>query len=312
MTQTLQLRKVRDFGERIGDTMTFIKLNWARMLGLYAVFVIPFLLAGIVLGANSIVDFITKFSGSLNAFTSLMGIKLTLAMIMFFFASSSYTAVVFLYMDHVEKNNGTQPDIADIGRRLLKPLLYNMGYSILVVAIIIILAVFFTLGVVSVTSKPILFLIAVPLCLFGGLFAMVYVLMMFPVNVIEDGKFGSAIPGTFQLLRGRWWFTIAFVIILFIIYYFFSLAISTMVNLLFGLTSINMMDPEKISGMGKTYAYVFGLNTIIQQVFYLVIFVGCGIHFYSTQEEKLGAGLEQQIDKIGVKGHREEGKEETW
>ena len=130
------------------------------------------------------------------------------------------------------------------------------------------------------------------------------------------------VPGSAQLAVGKkrlgrigvrtWMVLIAFVIILFIIYYFFSLAISTMVNLLFGLTSINMMDPEKISGMGKTYAYVFGLNTIIQQVFYLVIFVGCGIHFYSTQEEKLGAGLEQQIDKIGVKGHREEGKEETW
>jgi hypothetical protein len=66
MTQTLQLRKVRDFGERIGDSMTFIKLNWARMLGLYAVFVIPFLLAGIILGANSIADFITKFSGSFS------------------------------------------------------------------------------------------------------------------------------------------------------------------------------------------------------------------------------------------------------
>ena len=312
MTQTLQLRKVRDFGERIGDSMTFIKLNWARMLGLYAVFVIPFLLAGIILGANSIADFITKFSGSLNAFTSAMGIKLALAMVMFFFASSSYAAVVYLYMDHVEKNNGAQPAIADIGKRLLKPMLYNMGYSILVFAIIMMVVVFFALGVVGGKSNPLLLLIAVPLCMFGGLFTMVYLLMIFPVNAIGNGKFGSAISGTFHLLRGRWWFTIGFIIILFIIYYFFSLAISTMVNLLFGLTSINMMDPEKISGMGKTYAYVFGLNTIIQQVFYLVIFVGCGIHFYSTQEEKLGAGLEQQIDNIGVKGHREEGKEETW
>lgn len=312
MTQTIQLRKVRDFGERIGDSITFIKQNWSRMLGLYAVFVIPFLLAGIILGANSLADFITKFSGSLNTITSMMGIKMVLAAGMFLVAGSSYAAVVYLYMDYVDRNNGDQPAIADIGKRLLKPLLTNIAYSILVFGALCLIVVFLTVGIFSVKSQPAVLLLMMPLFMFFGLFAMVFILMMFPVNVIGDGKFGSAIPGTFRLLQGRWWFSIGFVIILFIIYYFFSLAISTMVNLLFGLSAINMMDPEKISGMGMTYAYVFGLTTIVQQIFYLVIFVGCGIHFYSTQEEKIGSGLEQQIDNIGARGNREAGKEETW
>jgi hypothetical protein len=71
------------------------------------------------------------------------------------------------------------------------------------------------------------------------------------------------------------------------------------------------MDPEKISGMGKSYAYIFGLTTLVQQVFYLIIFVGSGIHYYSTEDEKAGAGLEKQIENIG-NPTREKGNEEAW
>jgi hypothetical protein len=131
---------------------------------------------------------------------------------------------------------------------------------------------------------------------------MVFILMLFPVTVIGNGAFGSAIPGTYQLLKGRWWFSFGFILILMIIYYFFSMAISTLLSVVFGFSSINMLDPEKISGMGKTYAYVFGLTTLIQQV--------CGVHYISLQEEKLGAGLEQKIDNIGMGDKRETGSEE--
>jgi hypothetical protein len=73
-----------------------------------------------------------------------------------------------------------------------------------------------------------------------------------------------------------------------------------------------MMDPEQIAGLGKSYAYVFGLSTVIQQVFYLVIFIGGGIHYYSVHEEKMGVGLEQEIDRIGEGGRKNEGGVETW
>jgi len=310
MNQSLQLRKIRDFGERIGDTIQFIKMNWIKLLGLYAVYVIPFLLAGIILGANSIGDFLARFSGGLSSLNGLLGIKMIMALLMFLFAASSYAAVVYLYMDHYEKTNGIAPSISDIGRKYITSFLYNVAYSFLLFAMVIFGAAILSIGFVIVKNSPFLIIAIIPLLFFFGFVAMVFILMLFPVNVIGKGTFGSAIPGTFRLLKGRWWFSIGFILILFIIYYFFSMAISTMLNLVFGFTSINMMDPEKLVGAGKTYAYVFGLTTLVQQVFYLVIFVGCGVHYFSLQEEKLGAGLEQKIDSIGTGEKREAGSEE--
>ena len=310
MNQSLQLRKIRDFGERIGDTIQFIKMNWIKLLGLYAVYVIPFLLAGIILGANSIGDFLARFPGGLSSLSGLLGIKMIMALLMFLFAASSYAAVVYLYMDHYEKTNGIAPSISDIGRKYITSFLYNVAYSFLLFAMVIFGSAILSIGFVIVKNSPFLIIATIPLLFIFGFVAMVFIMMLFPVNVIGKGTFGSAIPCTFRLLKGRWWFSIGFILILFIIYYFFSMAISTMLNLVFGFTSINMMDPEKLVGAGKTYAYVFGLTTLVQQVFYLVIFVGCGVHYFSLQEEKLGAGLEQKIDSIGTGEKHETGTEE--
>ncbi len=310
INQPLSLRKVRDFGERIGDTIQFIKFNWVKLLGLYAVFVIPFLLAGIILGANSIVDFMTTFSGGLNSMTGATGLKMMFAALMFMFSGASYTSVIYLYMDHYEKNNGIAPSIPEIFKRYPKAFLYNIGYSLLVVAMLIPVVIILALGMFGMKNQSSMLLLLIPFFFSFILFFFVFMLMVYPVNIISNGGFGSAIPATFNLLKGRWWFSIGYFMILFIIYYFFSMAISTMLNILFGLSAINMMDPEKVSGMGKSYAYIFGLTTLIQQVFYLVIFVGSGIHYYSIHEEKNGSGLEKKIDNIGEAGKRETGTEE--
>jgi hypothetical protein len=121
MNTIFQLRKVRDFSERIGDTLQFIKLHWIKLLGLYAVFVVPFLLCGIILGANSIGDFITRFSGSLEMVTGSMGLKMMAAAVFFLFAGASYSAVVYLFMDHVERTNGDAPTIPDIAGKFMRP-----------------------------------------------------------------------------------------------------------------------------------------------------------------------------------------------
>ncbi len=309
--QALHLRKIRDFGERIGDTVQFIKFNWTRLLGLYAVFVIPFLLTGIILGANSIGDFFTSFSGDPRSITGLMGGKMLLAMLMFLIAGASYSTVVYLYMDHYDKTNGEKHTIQQVASDFPKALLFTIGYTFLLILMMLPVFGLLALGFFAMKAQAVMLILLIPVLFVFFLLAMVYFLTLYPVNIIERGSFGSAIPATFKLLRGRWWFSVGYIIILTIIYYFFAMAISTMLNLIFGLTAINMMDAEKNAGMAKTYAYVFGLSTLIQQIFYLLIFVGNGIHYYSIHEEKMGIGLEQEISNIGL-GSKNTEHDEVW
>jgi hypothetical protein len=299
-SEQFQLRKIRDFGERISDTIQFIKINWGNLLKLYAVFVVPFLLAGVILGANSLADFLTKFSGDLNSISGLFGWKMLGAGIMFLLSGASYAAVIYLYMDHFETNHGVKPSVSDIGKNYFQSLVTNIGYSLLVVLAFIPIALILTGIAISSKGQVGLFLLAIPFFLFFGLFAMVLIVMIYPVNIIGKGRFGTAISATFRLLKGRWWFSLGYFFILMIIYYFFALAISTAINIVFGLTAVNFTDPAQITKMGKGYMYVFGLTTLVQQVFYIIIFVGTGLHYYSTMEEKLGSGLEQKIEELGM------------
>ena len=49
MAQKLFLRRLRDLGEKISDSLLFIKTNWKNLFLLYAIFVVPFIIvAGIV------------------------------------------------------------------------------------------------------------------------------------------------------------------------------------------------------------------------------------------------------------------------
>lgn len=312
MNEVVQLRKLRDFGERIGDTMQFIKFNWLKLLGVYAVFVIPFLLVGIILGAYGFADFMTNSAGSLDAMKGLVSVKLIIALLMFILSGASYTAAVYLYMDHYDKTNGIAPTISELGKKFTRKFLSNVGYTILAVTLIVLVGSFLALGFYFLKSAVFMLILMVPVGLIFGLFAMVYLSMMYPVNVFEGEKYKSVIGGTFHLLKGRWWFSVGYLLVLTIIFYFFSTVISGIVSLLFGLSAINMLDASGISRAGKSYAYVFGLTTLLQQVFYLVLFVGSGIHYYSITEEKAGAGLEQKIDQLGSESKQENRNEETW
>jgi ABC-type microcin C transport system permease subunit YejE len=104
----------------------------------------------------------------------------------------------------------------------------------------------------------------------------------------------------FYLVRDRWWYTFGVVIIFGLIFYFFSTIISLVAGLIFGFSSVNFLtpsDPSKV--FTKEYFLFMGLSAVVQQVFYLVVHVGVGVHYFSLREEKDGSGLEAQIDQMG-------------
>jgi hypothetical protein len=39
---------------------------------------------------------------------------------------------------------------------------------------------------------------------------------------------------------------------------------------------------------------------LIQQIIYIIMFVGAGVLYYSLHEEKMGGGLQKMIDDLGT------------
>jgi hypothetical protein len=124
--------------------------------------------------------------------------------------------------------------------------------------------------------------------------------LLFPANTIEDNPFPSSFQRMVHLVRDRWWYTFGVIIIFGLIFYFFSSMISLFSSLVFGLSSVNFLKPSNPDQVfTKKYFLVMGLSSVVQQVFYLVVHVGVGVHYYSLREEKDGSGLEEQIEQLG-------------
>ncbi len=290
MQPVLVLRKIRDFGERISDTLLFLKLNWKNLFLLYAVFVIPFLLLGTFFGASSFGDFFTKISkGGLSRPGDFFRLDFFLAILLFMLAIASYATAIYSYMRLYEEKGGVKPTLSEVGKIYVAKCLSNIGYALLIIMIMF-------AGVFAAVI-PILGVLAY---MFGLIYFLINLCVLFPSNTSEDKPFGSAFIRSFYLVKNRWWFTFGYSIILMIIYYFFSYIIQFIVMIIFGISSINFIDPDGVSSdFTKKLMYVLGLATIIQQVFYLIVHVGLGVHYYSLREEKEGSGLEQRLEQLG-------------
>ena len=81
----------------------------------------------------------------------------------------------------------------------------------------------------------------------------------------------------------------------------FTMLISFTTSMVFGLASVNFLDPDSASEvLTKKYFLVTGLSAILQQLFYLIPHVGMGIHFFSLREEKEAGGLSATLDTLGT------------
>lgn len=300
----LYLRKIRDFGERLADSINFIKYNW-KQLGLqYLVFVVPFLLVATLLGASSFSGFFSRFgSGALTGDFpyEIFSWRFFVAMFLYIISFASYGTSIYLYIRFYEENDGRVPTIADIGKRFLPKLLSNIVYMFL--------AFLMMVGVFMVAIIPIFGWIA---ALVGFFYLLVNFSILTAVNTIEDNAFPSSFGRSFYLVKNNWWNTFGYCIVIWMIYYVISLILSTVVNLIFGFTSVNFLTSPDSSVYTERYFIVTGLTSIITQIFYLIIYTGMAVLFYSVREEKEGSGLESRLEQLGSQGGLHSDTEEQY
>jgi hypothetical protein len=291
-TSYIRLRKIRDFGATISDTIQYLKIHWQNLLLLYAVFVVPFLLVATLMGANTFAAFFARIADTeelgRNPFAFFTPAFL-LAIILYFLSTISYSTVVYLYMRQTEERGGQAPTLQETGAQFLPKLLSNSGYMLLAF-----------LGLVGLALFAVIPILGILIAFLAFMYFMVDLALLFPANTIEDNPFPSAFRRMVHLVRDRWWYTFGVIIVFGMIFYFFSSIISLVSGMIFGISSVNFLkpaNPEQV--FTQKYFLVMGLSAVVQQVFYLIVHVGVGVHYFSLREEKDGAGLEEQIDQLG-------------
>ena len=291
--QTIRLRKLRDFGATISDSVQYLKLYWKPLLLRYLVFVVPFLLVATLLGASSFSRFFAQLS-NLEALGSKPFSVFTggffVAMLMYFLSTVAYATVVYQFMRHTEEKNGAIPTMQETGSAFLPKMLSNLGYLVLA-----------SIGLGVMMLFAIVPLIGILIALLAVIWFAIDLALLFPANTVEDLAFPGAFSRMFRLIRDRWWYTFGVMIIFGLIFYFFSTVINLVVSTIFGLGAVNFLKPADPSTVfTEKYFLVMGLSALVQQIFYLIVHVGVGVHYFSLVEEKDGSGLEAQIDQLGL------------
>ena len=312
MAQILYLRRLRDYGEKISDSLLFIKTNWKNLFLLYVIFVVPFIIVAGIVGVLFASHLYTSILGSAEPlqFTDIFNVEFAVIILCLLMSGASYQASVYSYMRLYEEKKGQQPTISEVGqvfgKKFVKLFFYNIGVSIIVGFCIVIPSMLFAIAPVFA-----LFIIMISF--------MLLIMVFLHVNciyAIEDVGFGGGIVRLFDLLRNRWLHSIGFTFIIGLIYYVFGFMVQFLFSLL-GIFSINFLNPESLGGAQSKAAFTsmvlgFGLVLLINQLFYLIVFSGIGINYYSLVEEKDGSAIEEQIDAIGTNNDKYGGIEEQY
>ena len=312
MAQKLFLRRLRDLGEKISDSLLFIKTNWKNLFLLYAIFVVPFIIVAGIVGVLFASRIYSNLAGSADVFkiTDFFSIELAVIVLCLLMSGVSYQASVYSYMRLYEENKGQQPTIAQVGqvfsKKAVKIFFYSIGMSILI-------AICIFLPALLVAVVPI---VSVFILLFTIMFAVMFFLHVNCVYVMEDGDFSKGFFRLLELLRNRWWHCMGYTFIILLIYYVFGFIVQILFSLL-GVFSINFLDPVPFEGAESKAAVTtmilgFGSLMLINQLFYLIVFSGIGVNYFSLVEEKDGSAIEEQIEAIGTNNDKYGGIEEEY
>lgn len=306
MTSTLPLRKVRDFGEKINDTIRFIRIHWKNLMIMYGLFVLPFLLLAVFLGAGYFMDAFRQISGDISMLGGQW--KILLAALLVFFAVNAMATSIYIFMKQLEEK-GVAPSLADVAREMPKPMLTNFLYTLLLGFIVALAFVPLFLFISGMGNSPGTLVLLGLLMFVGFLLLSPYFMLIYPCNTIGEGELGGPLTAAWSLLKGRWWASVGYVLVIILIYYVLSFVVQFILTLLIGMTML--LKPENgMQNVGKGMGVVYGLSMLVQQLFYLIVFVGAGLLYYSLHEEKVGSGLEDKIDTLGsdMKDHSQEGE----
>jgi hypothetical protein len=154
--------------------------------------------------------------------------------------------------------------------------------------------------------------------LFIGILFITIIFNLNCIYVAEEKGLSAGVTRMFELFSGRWWHTIGFTIVVFLIYYVFSFIIQFIFMLVFGVFSINFFTPRSTQPAASGHSMVnmivllVGLLVLLQQAFYIIVFCGVGVNYYSLAEEKDGSAIEARIESIGDVTDKYGGVEEQY
>jgi hypothetical protein len=283
MSDKLEFRKLREFGEIINDMFQFIKQNFKPLMKTYIYLCGFFVLAGMLaaimyqVGLQKIGFGYGGNQANANPFNRFGQLFTFNYFVVIIFSVLNYTAIVVSTLSfialYVQKGNQA-PSVEEVWAYFKYYFLRVFGSSIAISIFLIVCLLFCGLPFFYVFPAMSLF---------------------YSVMVLENGSFEYSFSRSFKLLKDQWWVTAGAILVIWIITYA-CMSMASMPAII--LTMVSAFT--KASGGMSTLIIV--VSTVIQyvcQVFMVLPVIGVTLCYFNLVERLDNTGLLERINQLG-------------
>lgn len=282
MAEKVEFRKIREFGELIGDTFLFIRQNFKPLSKAFIYICGIFILGGIVTSILTQLQLVdlqsTSYTGSyrnnpFNIFAKI-GFQYILTIV---FTILSYTSMYITILSYialyVQKGN-VAPTVEEVWS-------YFKFYFFRILGSGIVMSIFGGLCFVC--------------CIIPGIYVFPAITIFFPIMVVENGNLGYSFNRSFTLLKDEWWITAAVIIIIWIIAYacMFLVQVPAIIVAMVGAFT------HAANPLSKTYAFLVSILQYLASIFTIIPLICGTLIYFNLVERKESSGLMDRIGSLG-------------
>jgi len=282
MSQPFELRRLRDFGQTINDSFTFLKENFKPLFKALIIICGFFIILSMVSMILTYLNITNVLSGplrvDLNSYdASYRPVRIiVLGLISAFFVILTQVFIMLVTLCYIsvylQKNNGT-PTLPEVWGYFKYYFWRVLGSGILIFIILV---------------------VATMLCFFPGVYMFPVLYLVIPIIVIENSSFSYAFNKSFRIIKNNWWMVFGVIFIM---------------SLIVGVSSSIVSIPATLFVRGgmffslKAFALpamiiISVLRSILLLAYVLPAIAVC-LCYFSLSEEKDGTGLLDRIEKLG-------------
>lgn len=280
--QKIYLRKVRDFGENLGDTFQFIRQELKPLLKSFFFISGIFMLGAAVISGIYQMEVFSVFDdigkkpseniGVAGIFGSIFTPTYFLIILLFVLGMVAMNVTVASYLKVYDQQE-TSPTLEEVWiefkRYFFRALIISLLISLLIV-------------------------IGLILCILPGIYLAVVFTPVVYIMVNEDASIGEAFSRCFSLVKENFWISLGIYFVAYLIYSFAAGIIGVVFGIFIGISSY--LTTKELE---STMAIVNSVTNIFSYMFYVVFAVAVGLHYYNLAEKLDGIGMMRRLDTLG-------------
>ncbi|RYG21292.1 MAG: hypothetical protein EOO07_03000 [Chitinophagaceae bacterium] len=285
MNNKIEFKKVREFGDIIGDTFLFIKQNFKPLMIAFLYLSGIFIIAGMISSIVTQLQLLSFTKGDISIAREYGGLKplqrisqlgLNYIVVIFFVVltyTSMYVSVLAYIALYIEKGNQA-PTPAEVWGYYKYYFFRMMGSGLLMT---------FFLGLCFMC------------CIIPGIYVFPAVSLFYVIMIMENGSFSHSFSRSFKLLKDEWWVTAASLLVIYIIFYACTMIIQ-LPAIIVMMGSAFARNPGEISA---SYVFISSIAQYVSQMFMIIPIVCSTLIYFNLVERRESMGLLSRINDLG-------------